>query len=205
MSNLVRTEIDVHGIRVLLDSHPEIQDLRKYCKSTCFGDCPWTANWLLISYFKKNSLPDGVRIMEIGCGWGLPGIFCAKKYNATVVSVDIDPNVFPYLRLHARCNRVDVETVTKSFEDITEADLENIDLFIASDVCFLFSMVDPLKKLIHRTLCAKVHQVLIGDRGRPPFYKFIEDFIKTGTGEIIRWSSNFPFPTQGEIFKIGSL
>ena len=48
--------------------------------------------------------------MEIGCGWGLLGIYCAKKYDSRVISVDLDAEVFPYLELHTRVNDVEIST-----------------------------------------------------------------------------------------------
>ena len=61
----------------------------------------WNSSFLMMKYLKKHPLKPGTRVLEIGCGWGLPGIFCAKEFNARVTGSDLDANVFPYLGLHA--------------------------------------------------------------------------------------------------------
>ena len=56
--------------------------------------------------------------MEVGCGWGLLGIYCAKKYGARVTGVDIDSEVFPYLNLHAEINQVEISTLKKGYDGL---------------------------------------------------------------------------------------
>jgi cyclopropane fatty-acyl-phospholipid synthase-like methyltransferase len=45
-------------------------------------------------------------VLELGCGWGLVGIACAKTFQAQVTGLDADAAVFPYLQLHAARNGV---------------------------------------------------------------------------------------------------
>ena len=43
-----------------------------------------------MDYLGCQGLPEGVKVLEVGCGWGLAGIFCAKHFRAVVTGVDAD-------------------------------------------------------------------------------------------------------------------
>ena len=144
-------------------------------------------------------------MMEIGCGWGLLGIYCAKKYGARVISVDLDPEVFPFLRLHAKVNEVEISTMKKGFDGLRTKHLQQVDLLIGADICFWDTMVRPLKNLILRALRAGVQQVLISDPGRSPFEEIGEYFVNKRGGEILDWTSQRPRRSEGRILKIGSI
>ncbi len=49
--------------------------------------------------------------MEVGCGWGLLSIYCAKNFQAQLTGVDADKNVFPFLKLHAKANGVKIKRI----------------------------------------------------------------------------------------------
>ena len=142
--------------------------------------------------------------MEVGCGWGLAGIYCAKKHRAMVTGVDIDPEVFPYLCLHADVNEVKIRTMKRGLEGLRGEHLRDFDIMIGADICFWDKMVDPLKRLILRALRAGVHLVLIADPGRSPFDELGQYFIKKGIGEMLDWTVQRPRRIQGRILKIRS-
>jgi predicted nicotinamide N-methyase len=143
--------------------------------------------------------------MEVGCGWGLLGIYCAKRYSARVISVDVDPEVLPYLELHAKVNQVAIDTLRKDFDGLRTKHLDGVDVLIGADVCFWDTLVKPLKNLILRALRAKVKQVLISDPGRPPFEEVGEYFVNKRGGEILDWTAQRPRRSEGRILKIGSM
>jgi len=142
--------------------------------------------------------------MEIGCGYGLLGIYCAKKYGAKVISVDLDTEVFPYLELHAKVNEVEISTLKKDFDGLRIKHLKEVDLLIGADVCFWDTLAKPLKNLVLRALRAGVQQVLISDPGRPPFEEIGEYFASKKGGEILDWTAQRPRRSEGRILKIGS-
>ena len=118
MTSRAQTEIRAYGIRVLQSRHPEIRRLKRLHTPSVHGNKHWASSWLLMDYLRRHPLPERARVMEIGCGWGLAGIYCAKKFNAVVTGVDIDAEVFPYLRLHAAINKVHVATLQKKFNKL---------------------------------------------------------------------------------------
>jgi predicted nicotinamide N-methyase len=78
----------------------------------------WQSTFMLMDYLAEHPLARDPRVMEIGCGRGLLGIFCAKRYAAEVLLTDADEQVFPYAMTHARLNHVSVQTEHVAFERI---------------------------------------------------------------------------------------
>lgn len=192
-------------MRLLLSQHPEIRKLKRFNAPSVHGNRLWKSTWLLMDYLHRRGLPEDVRVMEVGCGWGLLGIYCAKKHGAKVISVDVDPEVLPYLKLHAKVNEVDIATMRKDFDGLRTEHLQEVDVLIGADVCFWDNLVKPLKNLILRALRAKVKQVLISDPGRPPFEEVAEYFISKRGGEILDWTAQRPRRSEGRILKIGNM
>lgn len=143
--------------------------------------------------------------MELGCGWGLLGIYCAKNYSARVTGVDIDPEVFPYLQLHASVNEVEISTMKRGFDRIRTKHLQQVQVMIGADICFWDTLAESLKNLILRALRAGVQLVLIADPGRPPFEEIGDYFVNKRGGEILDWTSQRPRRSEGRILKIGSI
>jgi predicted nicotinamide N-methyase len=140
--------------------------------------------------------------MDVGCGWGLAGIYCAKRYGAVVTGVDIDSEVFPFLRLHAEINGVQLTTMRKSFQGLTGPHLKNVDVLVGADICFWDSMIDPLKRLIRRALNAGVEMVLIADPGRTTFDKLGKHLCEELEGEILDWVIRRPRRIEGQILRV---
>ncbi len=199
-----KTRTRTHGVDILMSCHPKVRKLKHLHIASSHGNKFWTSSWLLMDFFKRRGLTEGVRVMEVGCGWGLAGIYCAKKHGAKVTGVDVDPEVFPYLRLHAEINGVEITTIKKSFGGLTVRDLKGFDVLIGADICFWDGMVYSMKRLINRALRTGVRMVLIADPGRPTFDKLGEYFTEKGRGEILDWTAQRPRRIEGRILKIGS-
>jgi len=155
-----------------------------------------------MDFFSRLGLESGARVMDIGCGWGLAGIYCAKKHDAVVTGIDIDPEVFPYLLLHARANKVRIKTMNTAFQKLTSQQLENIDMLIGADICFWDGLVEPLKHFICLALAEGVRTVVIADPGRHSFYDLASYF--TEQGEVLSWTAERPGPVRGKILRISS-
>jgi predicted nicotinamide N-methyase len=195
-------EIKAYGVRVLQSRHPEIRRLKRLHFPSVHGNKHWISSWLLMDYLRRHGLPDHTRVMEIGCGWGLAGIYCAKRYNAIVTAVDIDPAVFPYLQLHTALNKVHIATLQKRFSKLKRRHLQAIDVIIAADICFWDNMVHPLKRFILRALRAGVQLIVIADPGRSPFEQMSKYFVKQGHGEVFDWTARLPRNIQGKLLRI---
>lgn len=184
--------------------HEEIKKLKRLHAPSRFGFRVWGSSWLLMDFFSRLGLAQGSHVMEIGCGWGLAGIYCAKRHDAAVTGVDIDPEVFPYLLLHARINNVKIKTVNAAFERLSSEQLGKTELLIGADICFWDAMVDPLKRLISRALAEGVGTVVIADPGRSSFYDLANHFTEVNQGEVLSWTAENPGPVRGKILRVSS-
>ncbi|MFH1488160.1 MAG: methyltransferase domain-containing protein [Pseudomonadota bacterium] len=205
MPSNLKKKIKSHGITVFLSSHPDIRRLKRRYSASFHGNKFWASSWLIMDFLKKQGLNEGIRVLEVGCGWGLAGVYCARMHKALVTAIDIDPEVFPYLHLHAAANKVEVKTMKRGFSGLRTRDLRAYDLILGADICFWDSMVNPLKNLINRALSAGVSAILLADPGRPPFQELGAHFSRKGRGEIMDWAVRRPRPIHGALLKIGSL
>ena len=194
--------IRAYGLRALLAAHPDVRRLKRSAAPSIHGNKHWPSSWLLIDYLSRRPLPRRRRVLELGAGWGLTGIYCARKYGATVTAVDKDPDVFQFLRLHAGANGVRVREIQVGFASIAPALLERTDVLIGSDICFWDSLVPALRRLIRRALASGVKLVLIADPGRSPFERLALSFTRGGGAEVIDWTASRPRSRWGRILRI---
>jgi predicted nicotinamide N-methyase len=202
--NPVNRSVRAHGVTLLLSSHPEVRRLKRLHHTSIHGNKLWSSSWVVMDFLQRQKLPPGLRIMDAGCGWGLLGIYCAKKLEAVVTSVDSDPEVLPYLELHAAVNNVQITTMKRGLGGLTIEDLRGFDILVGADICFWDNLALALKRLINRALRAGVRMVVIADPGRQPFYDLGEYFSKTRGSEILDWSIKSPRKMEGRILKIGA-
>lgn len=205
MPKKAKRDVFGYGICALRSRHPEIRKLKRLHSPSFHGYRVWTSSWLLMDFLERQGLRDGMRVMDLGCGWGLAGIYCAKNHSAKVTGVDLDSEVFPYLHLHARINSVKISTMQMDFDGLTDINLEKIDLLIGADICFWNTLADSLKSLIYRALDNGVKLVVIADPGRPTFNKLGQLFVDDLHGEISNRAVIDPHYICGRILKIGSL
>ncbi len=202
MKRKIKRELNAYGIKVLLSPHPAIRSLKRHFTPSSHGNRFWWSSWLLMDYLTQNGLKKGSRVMEVGCGWGLAGIYCAKKHKALVTGADIDRDVLPYAMLHGEINGVKVNFLRKGFENLRIKDLEGVDLLLGADICFWEGMTGTLINLIKRAQKAGVKEILISDPVRSPFEELCEYFTDRGEGEVLDWTASEPREILGQILKI---
>jgi predicted nicotinamide N-methyase len=159
-----------HGVQILKQQHPVIRSLRKAGpRPTLYGARVWQSTFMLMDHLVGHPLARDPRVMEIGCGWGLLGIFCAMRFAAEVLLTDADERVFPYAMIHARLNRVSVRTEHVGFERITDPGLREHDILLGADVCFWPELGTSLRRLITRALSLGAKKIMLADPGRASF------------------------------------
>jgi len=191
-----------YGVKILNSNHPEIRRLKSEGhQAEIHGNKFWNSSFLIMDYLKKHPLKKNVRVLEVGCGWGLLGIYCAKQFNARVTSTDADKNVLPYLDLHAEINGVKITGKRMTFQQLTVEKLKSYDVILGADICFWDEMADLLYNLIGRAMKAGVKQVMISDPCRPPFSD-LADRCKAKYGDntevVEKWLTR-PVHASGEI------
>lgn len=155
-----------------------------------------------MDFLSRRGLPSRARVMELGCGWGLLGMYCAKRFQARVTCVDIDPDVFPFLELHAEVNNVKIATMKGAIGGLNRNHLRRIDAIVGADICFWDNMVLALKRLINRALKSGVKTICIADPGRSTFQELEAYYLKKNLGEARDWRIRYPRPISGRILRI---
>lgn len=193
---------EAYGLYLLTSSHRFVRRLKAYYSPSVHGHKTWRSSYLLMDYFRHHPLPKHARVMEVGCGWGPAGIFCAREFDARVTGVDMDEDVFPFLDVLAALNEVEITPLQKRFEQIKKGDLAGQHTVIGSDICFWDSMTKPLFNLVRRALVAGVKQVVIADPGRPPFHALTERCEERFNTRVERWYALEPTRTEGYVLRV---
>jgi predicted nicotinamide N-methyase len=191
------------GIQRMQPGHAAMRRLRRQGHVPgIHGNKHWPAADLLIDYLLQHPLPKRSRVLDIGCGWGLAGIFCARQFKAQVRGVDADPAVFPYLQAHAELNGVDVAPLRATFDKLDTRLLGEVDVILGSDICFWDEMVGPLRRLVKRAMNAGVKRVIIADPRRAPFLQLAEHCTTRHRARLLEWQSG-QFPElEGAVLQV---
>lgn len=187
MANLKHMR-SIAGLDVPYASHPAVRALKRqgYAPSI-HGTKLWGASQVLIDYLSSKSTTSPKTVIDAGCGWGLAGIWCAKKFDAAVGSLDADPDVMPYLELTAQLNDTAVTPIVGRFEDLNADILSATDLLIGADICFWDELVDPVVAMISMAIESGTKQIIIADPQRAPFLSVCERVLEDFGGELLEW------------------
>ncbi len=199
------TERSLFGITVLKAADHRVRRLKQEHEPSIHGNKVWNSSWVVIDFLEYQGLPRSAHVMEVGCGWGLVGIYCARRYEAHVVGVDADAAVFPYLQLHAQLNGVQIETRCRRFEELSTADLSGHDVLVGTDICFWDEMTEPLYRVVAEAMGQGAQQVIIADPGRPPFTRMADRCVAELGAEVKAWEVEEPIRASADLLIVGSL
>lgn len=199
-----KTTVSHLGTKALTSTHPEVKKLKRQgIEAEIHGNKVWRSSYVIMDYFEDYPIPQGQKVMDVGCGWGLTGIYLAKRFDATVLGIDADENVKPFLDAQCKVNGVDIAFEKKKFQQIQKKDMAGYHTLVGADICFWDELIEPLFKMIKRAMNAGVKQVLIADPGRSPFWELVElcsdEF--SGSMEITR-NIQKPYRTSKEILVV---
>jgi predicted nicotinamide N-methyase len=184
-------------------SHPAIRTVKRQgAITTIHGNKLWKSSCLLIDYLNKNRPEHDSNVLDVGCGWGVAGIWCAKTLGSDVTSADADRNVFPFLEATAELNGVTTTPLVARFENLSTRQLAQFDILIAADICFWDELVDPVSKLVNRAVKAGVKQILIADPERSTFFEMAQRCATRHGAKIVEWQTKTPIKSQGSIMVI---
>jgi predicted nicotinamide N-methyase len=114
---------------------------------------------------------EGKRVVELGCGLGLPSIVAARA-GADVLATDVSAEGLALVSRNADENGVSLETAVIDWADpgaLPEG--APFDLVLAADVLYEEPSVAPLLSLLPRLAPA----ALLADPGRPTAARFLEE------------------------------
>ena len=191
------------GLKILRSTHPEVRKIKRKQKGhSAHGNKVWRSSFALIDYLETYPIEAHSKVLEIGCGWGLSGLYAAKNQQADVTGIDIDASVQPYFALQNAINDSVVKFQQRSFESLTTEELNQYQYIIGSDICFWDEMTDPLFDLIERAIKSGVKKILIADPGRPPFWELGDRCAQRLNSEIITRRIYQPFKSEKYILTI---
>jgi predicted nicotinamide N-methyase len=114
----------------------------------------------------------GRRVLELGCGLGLPGLVAAAA-GARVVATDWSQDAIAALRENAARNRLALDAVVCDWAEPPAALADAPwDVVLAADVLYERRNVAPLLVFLARAL-AGGGEALVADPGRPPAGAFV--------------------------------
>ena len=199
------TERKFRGVSLPTAGHKVIRRVKRDGhEPSIHGTKLWRSSFLIMDYLHKHPPEAADNILDAGCGWGITGIWCARKFGASVVSLDADPAVFPYLNAVAELNNVTTTPMVRRFEQLKKSQLASFDLLVAADVCFWDELVKPVGKLIDRAIDAGVGQIVIADPERPTFHEMAEKAISRHGGDLIHWSIKGKLKATGALLVINN-
>ena len=199
------TERKFRGVTLPTAGHKVIRRVKRDGhEPSIHGTKLWRSSFLIMDYLHKHPPEAADNVLDAGCGWGITGIWCARKFGASVVSLDADPAVFPYLNAVAELNSVTTTPMVRRFEQLKKSQLASFDLLVAADVCFWDELVKPVGKLIDRAIDAGVGQIVIADPERPTFHEMAEKAISRHGGDLKHWSIKGKLKATGALLVINN-
>lgn len=118
----------------------------------------------------------GARVLELGCGLGLPSLAAALA-GGRVLATDWAPDAIDAVRLNAERNDLALDTLVADWQHPVELLQRGpFDLVIAADVLYEQRNCAPLVELL-----SELHaETWLADPGRPPAAQLISDLVLTG-------------------------
>ena len=196
--------IEFLGVKALRSGHPAVRRLKRLQQgyNSAHGNKIWRSSFVLMDYLSTYPPAANSKVLDIGCGWGLTGIFLAKTYGAQVTGIDIDESVAPFLALQADINNSEINFKARGFESLSKAELKAYTMLVGTDICFWDELTEPLLKLITLALDAGVERILIADPGRPPFWELVERCMDLLSAEVVTRRIYQPWKTEKYILVI---
>ena len=115
-----------------------------------------------------------------------------------------DRDVFHFLDITAKLNRVSTETLPQRFEKLRKGQLSQYDALIAADICFWDELEDPVFLMVNRAIKAGVKDILISDPERPPFMRMAKRCIDKHGGAIKEVNTRGSIKARGVILSINN-
>lgn len=203
MNRKPRTENRFRGVIMPTASHPAIRRVKRQgVYPSIHGNKLWKSSCLLMDYLNKHRPEYCASVIDVGCGWGVAGIWCARTLGSEVTSVDADPNVFPFLEATAQLNGVETTPLVSRFEKLTTSRLAHFDMLIAADICFWDELVNPVYNMVNRAVKAGVKHILIADPERAPFHEMADRCVQRHCADVVDWQTRSPIQASGAIMVI---
>lgn len=95
-------------------------------------------------------IPEGSKLLDMGCGWGPLGILLAKTHACPVTMVDVNPRAVAFAQKNAQRNHVEATVILSHvYEQVQETFdviVSNLPQHAGKDVCF--AIIEGAKKYL---------------------------------------------------------
>ena len=132
----------------------------------------WPASRALVTWMaERPELWPGQRVLELGCGLGLPAITAARLGARQVIASDSHPDNGIFLLRNAARNQALVHVLTMDWG--RPALRITFDRIVGSDLVYERPMIEPLFRGVAQLL-APGGRFVLADPGRPPLEQAVE-------------------------------
>lgn len=199
-----RHYIEFLGVKALRSTHPGVRKLKRQQQgfNSAHGNKVWRSSFVLMDYLTTYPPDENTQVLDIGCAWGLTGIFLSKEYGVKVTGIDIDKSVAPFLDLQARVNNCNINFEARGFESLSAQELSSFSTIIGTDICFWDELTGPLFELVELGINAGVKRIIIADPGRPPFWDLVDQCMTHLNAEVVTRRIYQPWKTEKYILII---
>ncbi|KAJ3126084.1 60S ribosomal protein L38 [Nowakowskiella sp. JEL0407] len=148
----------------------------------------WGSSGILIEILHTIPNLENLKILELGCGLGLVGIYAAKC-GAQVTLTDVSEHTLHHAKLSATATGVLQNCTFQKLnwtDSVAQEFLAKFDLILGADLLYLSKNLRPLVNVIQRTI-KKDGSVVLVDPGRCFWEEFMEICEDVGVGiEVVR-------------------
>ncbi len=187
-----RHTVNVGDIAILIETPPDLDallDLAALRDPQAVDAIPYyailwpAARGLAEHLWRHRDELAGTRVIELGCGLGLPSILAAKL-GAKVLATDFHPETGAWLLRNAALNSVAVEYRLLDWGEYLDArhptpDTRTYDLIVGSDLIYERRHIPALVFAIG-ALGAPGARAIVADPGRPHLDIFVSCMEKSG-------------------------
>jgi predicted nicotinamide N-methyase len=167
-------DVQVDDVRLALLRPPEAEALIDEARFEVDEFLPywaelWPASLALAEEVAERDV-DGVRVVELGCGLGIPSLVAAA-HGASVLATDWADEAVELLRENAVRNGIELEALTVDWRRPAPIrERAPFDLVLAADVLYERRYVETLLELLPQL----GDEVLLADPGRPFTRSFLD-------------------------------
>ncbi|HWT92047.1 MAG TPA: methyltransferase domain-containing protein [Solirubrobacteraceae bacterium] len=141
-------------------------------RSVPYWAVPWPSGLALARTLTETPPPRGTRVLELGCGLGLPSVAAARG-GARVLATDGSPDAAVYAAHTLALNEVEADVLPADWRAAAdELEAEPFDLVLAADVLYLRENVESLVRLLPRFV-KPGGEIVLADPGRAGTAEFL--------------------------------